>query len=32
VADLLALTDTSLDDPWRWRATDVYDVELRYGL
>ncbi len=32
VADLLAVADTSLDDPWRWRATDPQDVELRYGL
>ena len=31
-ADLLAVADASLDDPWRWRATDPEDVELRYGL
>jgi hypothetical protein len=32
VTDLLAVADASLDDPWRWRATDPEDVELRYGL
>ena len=32
VADLLTVADASLDDPWRWRATDPEDVELRYGL
>jgi hypothetical protein len=32
VADLLAVTDTALDDPWRWRANDPEDVELRYAL
>jgi DinB superfamily len=32
VADLLTVADASLDDPWRWRATDLEDVELRYGL
>ena len=32
VAALLTVADTSLDDPWRWRATDPEDVELRYGL
>ena len=32
VADLLTVADASLEDPWRWRATDPEDVELRYGL
>ena len=32
MADLLAVADASLDDPWRWRATDPEDVELRYGF
>ena len=30
-ADLLAVPDAALDDPWRWRPTDADDVELRYG-
>ena len=32
MSDLLAVADASLDDPWRWRASDPEDVELRYGL
>jgi hypothetical protein len=32
VADLLAIPDTALDQPWRWRPDDPDDVELRYGF
>jgi len=32
VADLLSVPDTALDVPWRWRSTDMDDLELRYGV
>lgn len=32
VADLLAVRDSTLDGPWRWRPTDADDLELRYGF
>jgi len=32
VADLLAIGDDTLEAPWRWRADDPDDVELRYGF
>jgi hypothetical protein len=31
VADLLTVPDETLKTPWRWRATDPVDNELRYG-
>lgn len=31
VRDLLAIRDDQLDGLWRWRPTDLDDVELRYG-
>ncbi len=32
VSDLLAVPDEALEDAWRWRPSDVDDVELRYGV
>jgi DinB family protein len=32
VANLLAVPDGKLENPWRWRPTDPDDVELRYGF
>lgn len=32
VADLLTVPDEALDGLWRWRPTDLDDVELRYGF
>ena len=32
VHDLPAVPDTVLDAPWRWRPSDLEDVELRYGF
>ena len=32
VADLLAVPDSALDGPWRWRPTDTEDLDVRYGF
>jgi hypothetical protein len=32
VTDMLAVPDAELEGPWRWRADDATDADVRYGL
>lgn len=32
IADILAVPDAALEGPWRWRADDATDADVRYGI